>query len=194
MPWQEVATVTLREQFVAAVRSGEVSMAAVCRQFQISRKTGYKWLARYHAEGTGGLQNRSRRPHRSPERTTAAVEQQVLRVRDRHPAWGARKIAAVLERQGLVVPAVSTITAILARHGRLDPQESYKHRAYQRFMAPHPNAMWQLDFKGWRALPAGQGSCHPLSVLDDHSRWLAGLVACGNQQETTVRTALITRF
>lgn len=194
MPWQEVATVTLREQFIAAALTGDQPMSVVCRQFQISRKTGYKWLARYRAEGVSGLQDRSRRPHQSPERTAATVEQQVLLVRDRHPAWGARKIAAVLARQGVDVPAVSTITAILDRHGRLDPQERAKHRAYQRFMAPHPNALWQLDFKGWRALSSGQGSCHPLSVLDDHSRWLVGLVACDNQQESTVRRALIRLF
>lgn len=194
MPWQEVATVTLREQFVEAALEEDVTMAALCRQFQISRKTGYKWLGRYQAVGASGLQDRSRRPHRSPQQTPAEVEQQVLLERDRHPAWGARKLATVLERRGMAIPALSTITAILERHGRLDPLEASKHRPYQRFEATRPNELWQLDFKGWRALPAGAGRCHPLSVLDDHSRWLVGLVACGNQQEVTVRSVLIRLF
>lgn len=194
MPWQEVETVTLRDAFVAAALEEDANVAALCRQYQISRKTGYKWINRVEAEGQAGLQDRSRRPHRSPGKTPAAVEQQVLAIRDQHPKWGARKLAAVLTRGGGPVPAVSTITAILDRHGRLDPEASRKHRPYQRFEASQPNALWQVDFKGWRSLATEASRCHPLSVLDDHSRWLVGLVACGNQQEGTVRTALIRLF
>lgn len=195
MPWQEVQTMELREQFVRRASEEGVSMTAVCAEFQISRKTGYKWFGRYQAQGPAGLLDHSRRPQRTPTRTPAVVEQQVLLERDRHPAWGARKLAHVLARRGLAdVPSISTITAILTRHGRIDPVEAVKHRAYQRFEAVAPNALWQLDFKGYRPLSTGTGSCHPLSVLDDHSRWVVGLVACGNQQTATVQQALIGLF
>jgi transposase InsO family protein len=113
-------------------------------------------------------------------------------LREQHPAWGARKIAACLQRRGIIPPAASTITRILHRPGLIDMTESQKHQAWKRFVHEKPNDLWQMDFKGDVALDKGR--CHPLTVLDDHSRFSLGLVACANEQTVTVRSALTTIF
>ena len=122
------------------------------------------------------------------------MEQAVLALRAQHPTWGARKLRVLLARQGVQpLPAASTITAILRRYDALDPaQGAGQPRAFQRFEHPHPNALWQMDFKaGW---PCGTGRCHPLTILDDHSRYALGLAACANQRTATVRAHLVAAF
>ena len=183
-----------RAEFVALAQQPGANRRALCRHFGIAPATGYKWLRRHAAEGPAGLQDRSRRPHRSPARTAPAIEQAVLTLRAQHPAWGPRKLRVLLARQGIQpLPAASTITAILRRHDQLDPaQGAGQPRAFQRFEHPQPNALWQMDFKaGW---PCGPERCHPLTILDDHSRYALGLAACPNQRTATVRAHLITAF
>lgn len=190
MPWKEMDAMSLRSEFIDLARQEGSNIRALCRLYQISPRTAYKWLKRYVQGGEGGLENRSRRPQHSPRKTEPDREAQVLAVREQHPAWGGRKIRQVLlQRGGGEVPAASTITAILHRHERIDPQESLKHQPMQRFEREAPNQLWQMDFKGHFALLAG-GSCHPLTVLDDHSRFLVGLRACPNEQIVTVKDQL----
>ena len=194
VPFAERGVSDLRAEFVALAQQPGANRRALCRRFGIAPTTGYKWLQRYAAEGPAGLADRSRRPRRSPTRTAPALEQAVLALRAQHPTWGARKLRVLLTRQGVQpLPAVSTITAILRRHGALDPaQGAGQPRAFQRFEHPHPNALWQMDFKaGW---PCGPGRCHPLTILDDHSRYALGLAACPNQRTATVRAHLVTAF
>ena len=189
MPWQCVTPMSQRKEFVALALMDGVNMAQLCRGFGISRKTGYKWLARYRHEGDLGLRERSRQPRSSPGVTPPAVAEAVLRLREVHPAWGGRKLRARLQAQGWPgVPAASTITAMLRRHGLIDPAESAKHRAWRRFEAPAPHDLWQMDFKGHFALD--QGRCHPLTVLDDHSRFSLGLEACADERGATVKERL----
>ena len=183
-----------RAEFVALARQPGANRRALCRHFGIAPATAYQWLRRHAAEGVAGLQDRSRRPHRSPARTAPALEQTVLALRAEHPTWGGRKLRVLLARQGVQpLPAASTITAILRRHGALDPaQGAGQPRAFQRFEHPHPNALWQMDFKaGW---PCGAGRCHPLTILDDHSRYALGVAACPNQRTATVQAQLVTAF
>ncbi len=183
-----------RAEFVMVATQPGANRRALCRHFGIAPATAYKWLQRYAAEGPAGLADRSRRPHRSPARTPPRIERAVLALRAQHPTWGARKLRVLLARQGVEpLPAVSTLTAILRRHGRLDPaQGAGQPRALQRFEHPHPNALWQMDFKaGW---PCGPGRCHPLTILDDHSRYALSLAACPNQRTATVRAHLVTAF
>ncbi len=153
---------------------------------------GHKWLRRYQREGEAGLTDHSRQPHHSPRRTPAAVEEAVIALREAHPAWGGRKLGAVLAARGLATPAASTVTAILKRHGRIDPTESVKHRPWQRFEQQRPNQLWQMDFKGH--FPVGEGRCHPLTVLDDHSRFALTIAACPNEQTATVQNRLTAIF
>jgi transposase InsO family protein len=194
MTWKEVSTMSLRAEFVALAQQCDANLARLARHFGISRKTAYKWLGRFTAGGVPGLSDRSRRPRASPIRTADALEQQVLQLRAQHPAWGGRKLRARLQALGHpLVPAASTITAILRRHGCLDGPRSGQARGWQRFEHPAPNDLWQMDFKGHFALNDGQ-RCHPLTVLDDHSRYAIGLMACGNEQTETVRAALTELF
>lgn len=194
MPWKEASTMSLRLEFVSLALSNSANISRLCLRFGISRKTGYKWIERFQLEGAAGLLDRSRCPHRSPRRTPDQVEDAILAVRDAHPAWGGRKIKARLEALGVAyVPAPSTITEILRRNNRLDPEEAQKHQSWQRFEAETPNQLWQMDFKGHFPLARG-GRCHPLTVLDDHSRFALGLRACGNERRITVQNDLTAIF
>lgn len=194
MPWKETTPMSQRSAFLQQAQAEGANLSALCRSFGISRKTAYKWLARAREEGAAGRAARSRRPHTSPQQTAAVVEAAVLAVRQAHPAWGGRKIRRVLQNQGQAeVPAASTITAILQRHQQIDPLEACKHRPLQRFERAQPNQLWQMDFKGYFALLHG-GYCHPLTVLDDHSRFLVGLYACPHQTAVTVQRHLTMIF
>jgi transposase InsO family protein len=193
MPWQEVTRMSLRLEFVTMARKERSNLAEICRRFGISRKIGYKWLERYGLEGITGLQDRSRRPQTSPSRTPDPMEEAVLEVREKHATWGGRKIKARLQTLGWQdVPAASTITEILRRHGCIDPEESGKHKAWNRFEAEAPNVLWQMDFKGH--FEAAEGRCHPLTVLDDHSRYSLGLQACADEKGDTVHGHLVSIF
>jgi len=193
MPWQEVSTMSLRQEFITMVQHGTIPVSELCRRFRVSRKTGYKWLARLTAEGEAGLADRSRRPQHSPRRTPVEMEAAVVALRETHPAWGGRKLRRRLQDVGYRdVPAPSTLTAILHRHGRIEAAESPKHTAFIRFEHEAPNQLWQMDFKGHFAL--AQGRCHPLTVLDDHSRFNVLLRACANEQGATVQAALTETF
>ena len=194
MPWKERSAMSLRHEFILLAVQEGTGVRALCRRFGISRKTAYKWLTRYRGEGIAGLRERSRRPRRSPRQSTAAVELAVLGVRLAQPRWGGRKIRARLQAQGAeAVPAASTITAIVRRHGGIDPAVAVQHRPWQRFEHVAPNALWQMDFKGHFPLLSG-GRCHPLTVLDDHSRFALAVQACANEQGTTVQATLTLVF
>ena len=162
----------------------------LCRRFKISPQTGYKWLARV-AKGEG-CEEQSRRPLNSPALTSPDIEAAVLKVRDEHPAWGARKIAAVLEREQSVVPATSTIHAILTRHERIVPPRGGGH-AKIRFERQEANELWQMDFKGRSRLSNGS-QLHPLTIVDDHSRFALCIAACGDETGKTVKSQLESVF
>jgi transposase InsO family protein len=192
MPWQEATAMSLRHEFVTLAAQQSVSLRELCRRFSISPPTGYKWLRRYEAEPAGGLADRSRRPHHAPGQTPPKVEAAVLTARREHPAWGGRKLRRwLLDRGQAEVPQASTISAILRRNGLLAADQAAPH-AWQRFEHPAPNDLWQMDFKGHFALP--QGRCHPLTVLDDHSRYNLELAACNNEQHSTVHRRLTGLF
>jgi transposase InsO family protein len=192
MPWQECSTMSLRQEFLFLASQPESNFSQLCQRFEISRKTGYKWLQRYQQSGATGLHDRTRRPQHSPGRTEPAVEQQVLAIRDQY-GWGARKIKWCLEREGQEALAKSTVHSILQRHGRVTPPPKCVAGSYQRFEQERPNQLWQMDFKGHYRLGNG-ARCHPLTVLDDHSRYSLCLQACRNEQTETVQQQLTATF
>lgn len=178
MPWKESSKMSLREEFAAAVLSGEESFAAVCRRYGISRKTGYKWMNRIHAGEP--LEDHSRAPHTIANRTSAETEALILACRTEHPAWGPRKLERHLQNHGHHnLPSKSTIGNILRRNGCIDPAESEKHQAWERFERSRPNALWQMDFKGEFRMLNGE-LCYPLTILDDYSRYSLCVQACPN--------------
>lgn len=193
MPWQEVSIMSQRQEFVMFAQADEANLSTLCKQYGISRKTGYKWLRRADADGAAGLQDRSRRPRHTNNKTADDVEQAVVALRRTHPAWGARKLRTRLQTMGQAeVPAVSTVHAILRRHGLIDPNAAAIPRAWQRFEHVAPNHLWQMDFKGHVALQTAR--CHPLTVLDDHSRFSLCLAACADETGNTVQTQLTSTF
>ncbi|MHB1947874.1 MAG: IS481 family transposase [Gammaproteobacteria bacterium] len=193
MAWNEVTEMSLREEFVRFAEAGQTSISELCKRFGVSRKTGYKWLKRYKEHGTAGLQNHSRRPNHSPHKTSLEQEELIVDLRKKHPAWGGRKLQARLQAKGYKdVPPPSTITNILHRHGLIDEVESNKHKAWNRFEHEAPNRLWQMDFKGHFALT--QGRCHPLTIIDDHSRFSICLQACPNETANIVEKKLINIF
>jgi len=193
MPWKEVNIMSQRKEFIMLALAEEIPFRALCRRFGVSPGTGYELLKRYRREGEAGLIDRSRRPHHSPDRTAGTIEAVVAQLRRKHPAWGGRKLRARLQAMGFApLPAPSTITDILHRQGLMHPDESTKHTAWRRFEHAAPNDLWQMDFKGHFALQ--QGRCHPLTVLDDHSRFNLCLTACGNEQGATVQRVLTEVF
>ena len=146
MPWKTMDVREQRVSFVVAASRGEKPLSGLCQEFGISRPTGYLWLARYRQQGLTGIAERSRRPARSPERTAAEVEEQVVGLRQRYPDWGARKLQVLLRQRGLEL-ARSTIHRILLRHSLVHDHEG-PDLALQRFERAAPNELWQMDFKG----------------------------------------------
>lgn len=193
MPFREVSRMDEKLEFVT-LASGEVAnMRELCRRFGVSATTGYKWLSRFGQAGEAGLEERSRRPLHSPRRSATAMEEAVLALRVQHPAWGGRKIARRLRDLGHeAVPAPSTVTAILRRHGIELGAFGGGQASYCRYERSQPNELWQMDFKGHVAL--AKGRVHPLTVLDDHSRFSIVLGACANEQTGTVKDQLIGAF
>ena len=195
MPWQEVSMMDRRREFVMFASREGTNVSALCRRYGISRQTGYKWLGR-SACGEADFSDRPRRPLRQPKRTPAPLEAAVLAVRDAHPAWGARKIAWRLTQEGITPPAVSTVHAILRRHGRIEAGPS-PQRPLRRFEKPAPNLLWQMDFKGRTRIAGGEAGdswCHPLTMIDDHSRYALCLEACANERTGTVKPLLERTF
>jgi transposase InsO family protein len=184
MPFKESSIVSQREELCRLALLPGANVSELSRRFGVSRPTVYKWRDRYRAEGAAGLEDRSRRPRTSPSKTAPEVEALVLELRKDDP-WGGRKLRRLLQEQGRdPVPSGSTITEILRRHGKLDGPRAGQPRDWARFEHPEPNDLWQMDFKGHFAL--GSGRCHPLTVLDDHSRFALAIGACGDERTQTV--------
>ena len=181
-----------RLEFVVEALAGEKSMSQLCREYEVSRPTGYKWLRRYQAGEP--LRDQSHASRRHPNRTPPEVEALLVAARNRHPTWGGRKLVRYLEDQGYSgLPAASTATEILRRHGLISPEESEKHTPYRRFQMERPNQLWQMDFKGHFALTNGT-RCHPLTISDDHSRRLLCLDAYDNERWPSVQGSLLRVF
>lgn len=190
MTWKVIDAMSQKREFVELAGCEGANVSELCRRFGIARKTGYKWLGRVRTEGPAGLQERSRRPLHMPVKTVAAIERLVLEVREQHPAWGGRKIRARLEALGHTgLPAASTITAILHRHGRITTAATQARQPFQRFERPAPNDLWQIDFKGEFPMTNRQ-DCYPLTILDDYSRYAVCLSACAGPDHDTVKDRL----
>jgi len=165
-----------RMKFVVSYLEHELPMAALCREFGISRKTGYKFVSRYIEEGIDGLKDRSRACHHHPNAVSDVLERLVLEARNNHPSWGPKKLRAWLIRRNSSIrcPASSTIGEILTRHGLTVPlRRNRKTRRYdQPFVGcDSPNSVWSADFKGW--FKTGDGTrCDPLTITDNYSRYL----------------------
>ena len=179
MPWKELSEMDAKMGFVADCLRGEEPMTVLCERHGISRQTGYLWKRRYALEGPGGLEERSRAPHRLAHSTAAEIVEQLIALREKHPYWGARKLLELLRRRDAQTewPAASTVTDILKRAGLVRSPRRRRHAVppAQPFAAVNaPNDTWCIDFKGWFRTANGE-RCDPLTVTDAHSRYILAL-------------------
>ncbi len=190
MPWKVTDVSEQRVQFVVRAASRREEMSALCREFGVSRPTGYRWRERFREVGSvQALGERSRRPHHSPGKTAPAIEERVVLLRQ-HTGWGAKKLQVLLAEAGLPLPVV-TIHRVLKRRGLVREADSHPP-AVERFERAQPNELWQMDAKG--KYEARDGLCTPLSILDDHSRYAVGLHALERLTADVVQSCLVRTF
>lgn len=176
MPWLQTNPMDERMRFVVAHKSGLFSMAELCRQFGISRETGYTWSRRYADEGVSGLADRSHAPHHCPHKIGAEVARCLIALRRKHPSWGPVTLLKQLSklRPDLQLPAPSTAGDLLAREGLVQPRRRRAKSAPAQGGAvrtSHPNELWTADYKGqFRTLDGKY--CFPLTIQDSHTRFL----------------------
>lgn len=192
MPWITHTMISQRSEFVRLASQPAVNMRELCRRFQISAKTGYKWRQRFAQAGEAGLTDRSRRPQHSPKLVSATLSERVIALRKEYPGWCGRKLRRRLQDLGEQAPAASTCTEILRRAHLLDAG-AHTVKPLQRFERSAPNELWQMDYKGHFPTQVG-GRCHPLTMLDDHSRFNLVLAATADQTAATVQNALHRAF
>lgn len=178
MPWKAVSVVDHRERFVRDCLGCRFTVSEACRRYGISRKTGYKWLNRFLAQGRDGLRDQSRRPAESPNATQPERVQPIVEMRQKHPTWGAKKLLVRLRKKDrkAVWPAPSTVALILKRNGlvsekpRRRPQPPPGTRR-ELIVPTRPNRVWTADFKG-HFRTQDRRYCYPLTVMDRYSRYL----------------------
>ena len=193
MVWKVRTKMPERYEFVELALKESCNFTQLCKRFNISRPTGYKWLKRYEKGDLNSLQDQSRRPHISTNKTSKKIEDLILNLRKKHSSWGGRKLKRRLEDMGYShIPSATTVSNILKRNGCIDPISSDKAKSFIRFEHPSPNDLWQMDFKGWFNMDRQR--CYPLTVLDDHSRYSIVLQACLYERTTVVQSALIGAF
>ena len=179
MPWMERRVEMLREEFIARSMQDNHNISALCEEFGISRKTGYKWIKRYQESGC--LENRSKGPKKNSSKTDERIERLIIEIRQEHPGWGARKIQVHLTRKGHKMPCIRTVNNILKRNGFISQEASLARRPFKRFERENNNELWQADFKG-DVLMVDGNRCYPLTILDDHSRYALCIKPKTNQR------------
>ena len=191
MPWKESGPMDERQQFVRDAMRDHFTMRELCARYGVSRRVGYKWLARYEAEGRGGLADRSHVPHHCPHKMPATLEALLVAARVAHPFWGARKLLRVLQRQHprrQSWPAASTVADLLARRGLVHKRRARRkpvHPGAVRAVSAAPNELWTADFKG-QFRTGDRRYCYPLTLADHHTR---DLLACRGVLSTQTVTA-----
>jgi putative transposase len=190
MPWSQTSPMDQRTQFIAEYLRGTSDMTELCARYDISRKTGYKWLDRYLRDGPRGLEERSRRPTHSPRHTSEQVEQAIIEARQRHPSWGSKKLLSILYKRHprWSWPHRSTVCDILNRHGLIAKKPRRRrigHPGAPSSRSAAPNDLWSADFKG--QFKTGDGLyCYPLTITDSASRFL---LECQGLHSTSVELA-----
>lgn len=180
MPWLETAPMDERLRFIADSQRDLYPMTELCARYGISRKTGYKWLTRYHAEGPLGLRARSHAPHTCPHRIDPELAAPLVATRRAHPTWGPEKLVqyrAPRHPERTAWPAVSTVADLLKRDGLVRPRRRRRRVVHPGVVPLHttgPNDLWTADFKGHFKTRDGV-YCYPLTIADQHTRFLLGI-------------------
>jgi len=198
MPWKETCPMDERLKFIADCLKDEWSLSDLCQYYGISRKSGYKWLARYQAEGPSGLHDRSRAPNHHPNAVQKMIQDRIVAFRAEHPHWGPRKLVHRLRQlePDTRWPAPSTVGEILKRHGLTVPRR--RKRRTPPYAQPfreglHPNDVWCADFKGWFRTQCGT-RIDPLTISDAVSRYLLRCQALMRPTRTTAQAVFTAAF
>lgn len=192
MPWECKTLELTRKEFVAKAIMKTNSISELCREYGISRPTAYKWIERY--KNGDCLSDKSHEPFAKPFKTPQYQEELILNAREVHPTWGARKLHRFLQNKGYdVLPAISTISDILKRNGYISKEMSETHTPFKRFEMAAPNMLWQMDFKGHFGM-LNDERCHPLTILDDHSRFSLCIDAKDNERWSYTKSSLVRIF
>ena len=192
MPWKESVAMDERLQFVRDAMRDRFTMSELCARYGVSRRIGYKWLARYDAEGRRGLADRSRAPRHCPHRIATTLAELLVAERVAHPHWGARKLLKVLATRHPRVtgwPAASTAADLLARRGLVQRRRRRRPHLHPGVIRPTtvaPNDLWTADFKGQFRTGNGQ-YCYPLTIADQHTRFLLTCRGLLSTQTVTAR-------
>lgn len=199
MPWQETDVMDQRTEFVLRVLEGNECFEEVCREYGISRKTGYKWKARFLLSGRSGMGDESRRPKTSPTGLSETMVCQIVKLKQAHPGWGARKLRAVLGRTGSPsdLPSESSFKRVLTKAGLVEHRRrrttSEQGRLTMPMKAERPNQVWTIDFKGWW-YTRNRSRFEPLTIRDGYSRYVLCAQALDNACTETVRAAMVRVF
>lgn len=192
MPWKEVNTMSLRSEFVFQALEPDANMSELCRDYGISRKTGYKWIERYLDGGLEGLDDRSRRPKISPTELSENVVCEIIKVRNSHKTWGPNKLKRLIERRGQFkeIPSSTSIHRILDKSGLIKRRKKRKRRPPEickaRIEANAPNDVWTIDFKGWWRTSNGE-RCEPLTIRDEYSRYILAIKALDTTRREVIQ-------
>jgi putative transposase len=193
MPWKVINPMDAKTEFVLRAMRQDSDFCALCREFGISRKTGYKWKERFLRDGMSGLSERSRRPESSPNQLDEDQVCQIIRLKQAHPHWGPRKLREVFARQfsAELVPSESTFKRVLDKAGLVEHRRQRKSlesgtRLTQPTVAERPNHVWTVDFKGWWYTLARQ-RFEPLTIRDDYSRYILCARALASARTDVVR-------
>lgn len=186
MPWKETCIMDERMKFVGQLLSGE-KMASVCREFGISRVTGYKIWNRYQEYGSKGIYDQSRKPHKHPNQIPFEIENLIIRLKKEKPSWGAPKLREIISNKypTIKLPATSTVHSILDRHELVKKRRSktrFKAMASYLSEPKEPNDLWCTDFKGQFRL-GNKNYCYPLTLTDAASRFLISCEALNSTEE-----------
>jgi len=191
MPWGVKSLMSQRHEFCKlALKTGNFS--ALCKRYEISRKTGYKWLHLFQTKGYEGLCDRSRRPHRIANQVILEVEAIVVHLHAHYPRWGPRKLHALMKAEAsrYDCPSLSTVARIMKRHGLVrEKEQTVDHYTVDQFERPNPNDLWQMDLKDLR-LPDGK-KLYSVGIIDDHSRYLLRLEIQSDCKDSSVLSVWI---
>jgi transposase InsO family protein len=182
MPWKLPDAMEQRMEFALLALKKDRPFRTLCKSYGISPKTGYKWLERYQQNGRMGMADTSRRPHKSPAQLTEKVICELVRIKNLNAHWGPKKIRLIYERENGEAPSLSSVHRVLDKCGLVEKKVRRKANSVAQRLDGVPkaqasNEVWTTDFKGWWPIPGQKQHCQPLTVRDEHSRYILGLFA-----------------
>jgi transposase InsO family protein len=194
LPWNEESVMSQRQRLIEHLLLPNANVSEVCKLFNVSRKTAYKWLSRYQEGGYSSLGDRSKQPINQPSKVSSELENRIIKLHEENPYWGPRKLRDHLlhVKNMSDVPSHTTFARVLKRHDCQVITSNKSKPATLRFEREHPNDLWQMDFKG--SFMTEDKRCYPLTIVDDCSRFSITLTACDNETSGVVKRHLTTIF